>query len=365
MAESFDTQNDTVSLDIADSFRELLRHWKTFCLWGLLAAVMGVAISFTAPKQYKVVTKVAPELSLRSSSLSSLASLAGINGMNMLSGNNDALLPTVYPEIVGSVPFITDLFGCEVKDTTTLYYYVLNDTRAPLLGTILSLPSRAAGAVVGLFKSDSDEVVGEVDNFHLTREQYAVYRAIKKSIMVDVDKRTFCVTITVTAQNPLVAANLSKKVIENLKKTVTAYRTDKAQNNVDYLKGVYKTAQEEYYLAQKRFADYSDSHQSMSWQGSQIERQRLQNEATLKFQLYSSVAQQLQQAEVVVQQEAPVFAEVVPPTIPLRKASPSRMKYLVGFLFLGVVAAFVKINRKEKIIDFKSLLCRDDSLDEF
>lgn len=46
--------------------------------------------------------------------MSSLAAMAGIN-MNA-SSSADAIYPDLYPDIVSSTPFITDLFNIPVKD---------------------------------------------------------------------------------------------------------------------------------------------------------------------------------------------------------------------------------------------------------
>ena len=58
----------------------------------------------------------------------------------------------------------------------------------------------------------------------------------------------------------------------------------------------------------------------------------------LKYSLYNSVVQQLQSARLKVQQETPVFTEIVPATVPLRASSPSKKKILAAFLFLGLIA---------------------------
>lgn len=340
-------EEDFVTLDLMKYFRLALHNWKKIILGGFIAGVVGIVLSFGLPKEYVVVSKVAPELSLRTNSLTSLASMAGLN-MNMLSNNNDALLPTVYPEIVKSVPFITDLFDMPVNDGT-LYEYILNDQKLSWLGTVISLPGRLIGMAVDAIKVEDDSQNDSLDVFKLTKEQNRVYKALRKNIMVEVDKKTFLVTITVKMQDAYVAATLSKTIVDNLKDYVTEYRTGKAKDNVSYLQTAFDRAKDEYYMAQKSYALYCDAHQEMLSQRALVEKQRLQNETNLKYQIYSSVAQQLQQAEVNVQLEAPVFAEVVPPTVPVRKSKPSRSKFAIFFALMGVMGVIVYLSKKNDL----------------
>lgn len=338
--------DNIIEVDFGSIFRKLLGHWKLIVSISFCAAVLGIILSFGVPREYTVVSKVAPELSLRTNSLTSLASMAGLN-MNLLSNNNDALLPTVYPEIVGSVPFVTELFTMPVADST-LYDYMLKGTRSSWPAAILSLPGKAVHGIVSLFKPDEeDSEDSPVDVFHLTREQAAVYKSLSNSISVDVDKKTFLVSIVVKMQNPEIAADLSRCVIDNMQKYVTTYRTSKAQKNADFLAATFEEVRAEYFTAQQRYAAYNDSHQEIFSQRAQLEKQRLQNEMNLKYQMFSSIAQQLQQAKVTVQQETPVFAEVVPPTVPLRKTSPKRMRMAVLFAFLGCLASCIHVLTKK------------------
>lgn len=348
MSEMNYEDDEIIKIDLMKYVNPLLKHWKKIILVGLCSAVIGVAYSFTVPREFRVTTKLAPELSLRSNSLTSLASIAGIN-MNMLGNNNDALLPTVYPDIIASVPFITSLFDMPVGQAT-LFDYILNDTKSSLGKRIISLPGVAVSWVTNLVKPEAEEDTDgsvDIDTYRLTKEQHSVYKAVSKMINVNVDRKTFLVTVTVVAQDKTVAADLARNVNEKLRKYVVEYRTDKTRQVVDYLRDALATAQADYYQAQSTFAYYCDRHQNVLSQRDLVERQRLQNDVNMKFQLFSSLAQQLQQQEVQLQQETPVFAEVVPSTIPLRKYKPSRSAYLVLFFILGVIISSAVFIRNE------------------
>ena len=130
-----------------------------------IAAVVGVIIALTTPKQYTVSVTLAPEMSKGgSSSLSGIASMLGVGGFNM--GNDaDALNVTLYPDIVSSTPFILDLMDTPVsmldeeKPDTTLVGYLEEYTSGSLINSIISLPFKAIGGVMSLFKSEDENEV--------------------------------------------------------------------------------------------------------------------------------------------------------------------------------------------------------------
>ena len=140
-------------------------------------------------------------------------------------------------------------------------------------------------------------------------------------------------------QDPVVSAMLADTIAMRLREYVTEYRTNKARQDMEYAQKLNDEARDEYYKAQQRYADYTDKNQGLILRSAQTERDRLQNESSLAFNLYNQTAQQLQMAKAKVQQTTPVYTVVQPATVPLRPSKPSKVLILVGFVFLAVVAA--------------------------
>ena len=104
---------------------------------------------------------------------------------------------------------------------------------------------------------------------------------------------------------------------------------------------IVKERQQEYYSAQQKYADYLDSHDNIILQSVRAEQERLQNDMSLAYQVYSQVANQLQVARAKVQEEKPVFAIVEPAVVPLSPSGISKKIYVLAFVFLlvgGVMA---------------------------
>jgi len=339
-SDEADTKDD---FNFKPVFRLLCRSWKKLLLWFIVAGVIGSLIAIGIPRQYKVVSKVAPELSLRSTSLTSLASLAGAS---MLSGNNDALLPSVYPDIVGSTKFLVDLLNSPVNDST-LFYYMDNDMPSFWLKKVIFFPMTAVGWIKDQFSDEEDsEGVAQIDPYRLTKKQFSYCKMLDKNIRVTVDKKSFLVTISVTFPDKEIAALVSRYVIDNLKKYVTEYRIQKAVLNAEYLEKVTTEAHDTYLKSQLEYASYLDRNQSVTLKSNLLQSLDYQNIANLNFQLYSSLSSELQQARTKVKQETPVFAEIAPPTVPVRSAN-SRKRVVLVFALLGLIAACTDTVLKE------------------
>ena len=344
--------DDEITIDFGKYWRRLKAHWKPLVWITAAGFVLGCLVALDTPHKYVASSRLAPELSSTATNrLSSVASLVGLT--STILGTTDAVYPMVYPEVVHSPEFVADLFDTPVTlrtkagdEQVTLYAYMDSLRRKSVIGTVMGLPGAAMGAVKGIFAKDDEEegegidAAVEVDPFRFTKKQGKVYKAISKSIEAAIDKKTLILSLSVTMDDALIAAEVAREVNSNLQEYVRGYRTDKACHDRDYYKKLCDEAQGEYFTAQRAYARYVDSHQGMVSRSAQVEQERLRDEMSLKYQLYTSMAQQLQAAEAKVQQETPVFAEIVTPTVPLKSVN-SRKKTALAFAFLAFCAGVV------------------------
>ena len=338
-------EEEELEIDLMEYALKLWANRKLLLKVAGIAAIVGVVIALTTPKEYTVNVTLAPELGKSSgNSLSGIASMLGVNGLNM--GNDaDALNVTLYPDIVSSTPFILDLMDTPVsmldeeKPDTTLVGYLEEYTSSSLIGTVVSLPFKAIGEIISLFKSEEEEGEGGINPFQLTEEQSEMVKGLKKQIVASVDKKTGVTTVSVTMQDPMVAAILTDTVIVKLKEHITHYRVSKAEEDCKYWEQLNDQRRDEYHAKQQLYANYVDANKNVILQSVRIEQERLQNEMNLAYQVYSNVATQLQMARAKVQEAKPVFAIVEPATVPLQPSGTSRKIILIGIVFLAVAGA--------------------------
>lgn len=338
-------EEEELEIDLMEYARKLWAARKLLLKVAGIAAIIGVVIALTTPKTYTVNATLAPESSKSGSSLSGIASMLGVGGLNMGS-DADALSVMLYPDVVSSTPFIIDLLDTPVKSMneeipdTTLVGYLEEYQSSSLFGTILSLPFKAIGAITSLFSSDDEEEGNDTINpFQLSRKQSSLVQGLKKAVIANVDKKTGVTTVSVTMQDPMVCAIIADTVIYKLQEKVTSYRTTKAENDCKYLEQIHAERQRDYIKAQQAYAKYVDTNKNIARQSELIERERLQNEMNLAFQVYSNVATQLQLARAKVQEAKPAFAVVEPASVPLNPSGTSRKMILIGIVFLAVAGA--------------------------
>lgn len=314
------------------------------CGWAVL---VGLVVGFSIPKEYTANVTLAPESNTGGKSMSGgLSALAGMAGINLgASQTTDALSPELYPDVVKSIPFSIALFDIKVTDedgelNTTVYEYMKEYQKKPWWGYVISAPFKALGWVMKTIKGEKEEAeTNTVDPFKLTKDQNEIIKALGERIVVQVDKKTSVINISVTMQDPLIAATLTNEVMEKLQDYITEYRTNKARKDLEFTEMLYEENMEAYHKAQQEYAAYMDRNQNVSLRSAQTQQERLKNEMELAFNVYNQTAQQLQVAKAKVQEDTPVYTVVEAASVPLRAAKPSKPMILIGFVFLAGVGS--------------------------
>ena len=357
--KEFNNTDNEQEIDLIELAKKLWSNRKTLLKWAGIGAIAGLIIAFSIPKEYTTTIKLAPEFSnsKSGSSLGALASLAGISTGG--DSGADAVNPNLYPDVVQSVPFVVELFDTKVTEadgklTTTVYDYLAEHTSSPWWSTVMSLPGKAIGGIISLFKSQEEDTTTVTDPFRLTVDESAIVNAINARVGANVDTKTMVISISATMQDPLVSAMLADTVAENLKEYVTNYRTNKARKDLEYAEKLNNEAKKEYYDAQQRYAEYVDKNQGIALNSKRIEEKRLENEVALTYNLYTSTQQRVQAAKAKVQETTPVYAVVQPATVPIRASKPSKPLILAGCVFLAIVAASAWVLfEKDLVASFK------------
>ena len=334
-------------IDLVELARKLWSEKKLIlksCGW---AAVIALVVGFSIPKEYTTTVTLVPEAGAsgksKSGGISALAGLAGIK-LDDIQGA-DALSPTLYPDIVKSVPFSVELLDVKVADikgelNTTVYDYLEEHPQTAWWSYVFSAPFKGLGWVMKTIKGEEPKDTSRVVNpFMLTLDQKDIIDALGKRIEVDEDKKTSVIKISVTMQDPLISATLTNTVMEKLQDYITAYRTNKARIDLEYTERLYKESMENYYKAQQVYAVYMDRNQNISLRSAQTQQERLKNEMELAFNVYNQTAQQLQVAKAKVQEDTPVYTVVEAATVPLKPSKPLKPLILIGFVFLAGVGS--------------------------
>ena len=340
----YNNHNDEeLEIDLMDLLRKVIGIRKKIYKAAGIGLVIGVIVAISIPKQYTVEVTLSPEMgNNKEGGLSGLAASFLGSGVTMGDGT-DALNASLSADIVSSTPFLLELSNMKVpvsgSEEISLSSY-LDEESSPWWSYVIGFPGMVIGGVKSLFIEDEDESIfsdkASQGTIELSKKESQKIESLKKKIVASVDKKTSMTSVTATFQDSKVAAVVADSVVKKLQEYIIDYRTSKSKEDCLYLEKLFKERQQEYYEAQRKYADYMDSHDNIILQSVRTEQERLQNDMSLAYQVYSQVAGQLQVARAKVQEEKPVFAVVEPAVVPLYPSGTSRKVYVLVFVFLSV-----------------------------
>ena len=340
----YNNHNDEeLEIDLMDLLRKVIGIRKKIYKAAGIGLIIGVIVAISIPKQYTVEVTLSPEMgNNKGGGLSGLAASFLGSGVSMGDGT-DALNASLSADIVSSTPFFLELSNMKVpvsgSEEISLSSY-LDEESSPWWSYVIGFPGMVIGGVKSLFIEDEDESIfsdkASQGTIELSKKESQKIESLKKKIVASVDKKTSMTSVTATFQDSKVAAVVADSVVKKLQEYIIDYRTSKSKEDCLYLEKLFKERQQEYYEAQRKYADYMDSHDNIILQSVRTEQERLQNDMSLAYQVYSQVAGQLQVARAKVQEEKPVFAVVEPAVVPLYPSGTSRKVYVLVFVFLSV-----------------------------
>ncbi len=339
MPSSTDTDK-TKEIDIIAAAKKIWAHKLSLLIFAIIFSALGIIVALNTPKSYTANVILAPEVqgASVSGSLSDMASNFGIDLGNKQSV--DAIYPEIYPLVVSSNDFVLGLFDVPVhcKDSTRMKTYsehLLKDTKEPFWASWKN-------SAMSIFKKDKDDAdskaaAADTDRFEMSKPVYALCNGIKNSITCLVDKKTSIITISVTDHDPLVAAIVTDTIQHRLQSYINTYKTKKTRRDVDYYKRLRDESLRKYQKAQKDYATYADAHQDLNLQEYQSKEEDLENDMQLKYNTYTQMQAQYQNAQAKLQQSMPAYTVLQKPVMPYEASSTPRALIVAVYLLIGIV----------------------------
>ena len=230
---------------------------------------------------------MAPEVDSPNSG-STLGSLASSFGFDLSEiQSSDAITPLLYPQLTDDNGFISELFGIKVINKkgdikTDLYTYYKKYQQ------------------YSWWSNKSTMASGKFDPYIPSKNDEEIMSAIRKSINISVDKKTGVITIKSKAQDALVCKIVADSVRGHLQQYITRYRTNKARKDYAYYKS-------------------------------------LTEEAKAKYNTYSTLNTQLQDAKAKIQEKTPAFTLIQGAAVPIKASEPKRMIFVLGTMIFAFI----------------------------
>ena len=311
---------------------------------------LGVLVALFSPKVYTASCDVVPQSSKSSASsgVSSLAALAGIN-LSQMQGEG-TLSPNVYANIMSSTTFRKELmqtplnFDYIAHPVSFFDYYTNEEYNKPSVGEYLmkytiGLPSTIVKAIRGEQpEPDQNVVMGGGQKLEtISDAEYEAMKKLSESIGISYDEKNGYVTVTANMPEAVAAAQMAQATFTLLERYITEFKIAKVQSNLNFVQERFGEAKRSFEDVQSRRAKLRDANMNTSRYSARTELERLDAEYALAQSIYTSLAQQVEQAKISVKETTPVLTVIKPVMVPYKKSKPQRAMILLAFTFLGAI----------------------------
>lgn len=329
-------------IDLRVIFSRMWANKKLFCIVLPIVFALSTAYIMCIPRTYNSSLCLAPEINNSSNLSGTIGSLASSFGLDL--GNmetTDAINPMLYPDLMDDNGFVVGLFDVKVATADgaircSYYDYLTKHQDSPFW-------TRGLYSIKNLFatKEPAGKASGDNNPYMLSKKQDGVANAIRKSVTINVDKKTAVITISTEAQDPLVCKTLADSVKERLQVFITNYRTSKARVDEQYYKRLVTEAKRDYDKARQNYGSYADANMDVVLTSMRAKQDEMENEMQLKYNTYSTMMTQYQAARAKVQERTPAFTVIQGAAVPLKPTAPKRMFFVIGMCFAAIIVLSV------------------------
>ena len=343
------SQDTTGEIDLMDIFRQIWVKRYFILKVTIFFLLLGLFIALFSPVKYTSQCTVVPQTGKNGPS-GNLGGIAAMMGVNIGTGGmGETLSPNVYPQIVKSVPFTREIMQTPIKVERsngmeiTLYDYYTNKEYQPsnLIGNIkkytIGLPGVLIGAIRGNSTQEQSSPSDSLSLLALNTKENRTYKIIQESMQLNLNSKDGYITISYSFPEAEAAARITDQIRKTLEKYVTAFKSEKSEDNLAFVKQSFDEAQNVFLEKQERLALFQDANRGLTTASARTTEQRLLGEYDIAFTVYNELAKQLEQAKLTVKESKPVLTVIEPVVVPAQKSAPRRSMILVVFTFLGVV----------------------------
>jgi uncharacterized protein involved in exopolysaccharide biosynthesis len=142
-------------------------------------------------------------------------------------------------------------------------------------------------------------------------------------------------SVTVTAGDPTLAADLASSFVEHLKTRVREIRTEQVRERLQFVERRFGEVEQELETAEERLARFLERNQNPTTATLQFQRDRLQRQVSFKEQLYSDLQGRRTQTRLELQRQQPVVTVVEKPMPPTGPSGPNRLLYFLAAVIFG------------------------------
>lgn len=198
----------------------------------------------------------------------------------------------------------------------------------------------------------------------------AVNKLLKK-IDISEDSKTSIITLSISASEAKLSADINKVLIEELDAHQRKYNKTKTGETRQFVQERIKDTEKQLRAAEESLKIFMDRNRRIENSPAlQLEQQRLSREVTVLTGVFTTLKQQLETTKIEEVKESDYVIVLDPPEVPLSRSGPRKkqMVILAGVfgLGIGILLGFfreffdnTKIEDKKKLAESKKLLLKN------
>tara|TARA_R110002124_G_scaffold287330_4_gene473123 strand:+ start:35396 stop:36505 length:1110 start_codon:yes stop_codon:yes gene_type:complete len=329
--------------------KDLINLIIVFKKWIVIVAVtvfsLGLVYLLTSSEEFTTSSKLLMEQSggLNSKALGGLASITGLGNLGIGNQNTEALPPDLIPDLVLESDFLEKLlyekvYLKEASDSVSLVEFVNEYEKYNFYYHLVRLPGKVKSMFLpntNVETEKNDTSISHEDEAILAfdaRERKTIAQLRKR---IEVEKEDRLLLIKTKMPEPLASAQLNEILSRFLKEYLTKIILDKDLKNFEFIEERTKEAKKRVEQTQKKLANFRDGNRGINSQLLKTEEDRLLADFNLEFSVYNSLAQQMEQSRIKVQNATPLMTVFQKPQLPTNPSEPKFLLLGIVFLVLG------------------------------
>lgn len=329
----------------------IVRSRRTAIRATIIGVAIGVAIALTAQVEYSATTRILPYRNgVTGGALSGLAGLAGIQ--LPAGGVEQTITADLYPVIARTLDFRATVaetplqFAQSPAPITLIHYFETHQTTFEKISSTLAVWRIKIVDAMAAGKARDTVSRRGGDGLPLRtygREYLKIIDRFDERLVVSIDKKTSVITMTGMMPDPYAAADLVQTASQRMMQRIIDYEARKAAEQLAFVEEQHKLSKSRYEAAQRALAEYEDRNRMLVGAVAQVQKERLQGEYDIAFQVFQKFSLELEQARIKKNQDTPVFTVLERVAVPNERTKPQRTVIVLIAAMLGLVWGIAEI----------------------
>ncbi len=337
-------------IDIVNVVKKIWFNRKRIFKTVIVFVILGIIVAVMSPVEYSSKAVVIPEKT-EGNLGGSLGGLAALAGVNINQNNSKSISPKVYSKIVNSIPFKLELMNTiitvsKLNKKTTFKEYYLNHKKEGILDKVKKYTIGLPNVIKAAFTKPKEGVKTK-QTFKLTKEEYNLCKIIEERTFLNYNIKNNTLELSFSMPEAESSAEMTIKLQELLQEKVIEFESKKAKEKLNFLTKRYNEKKEDFEKKQYRLVSFQDKNRGFMTERSKVLLKRYTSETSVAEKVLSELAVQVENQEIIVKQDTPIFTVIEPVMIPINKSKPNRLKIVLIYAFLGLIVGGLRIYYKD------------------